>query len=721
MRNYFVIALLLLAVARVLSGQIPEILNVEQIHFETKGYCSHIKDLENMNDEVLANPVVFRPYDVLHYDIFLDWYDMMNKPMKLDSNGFGYITEDDVVWSGQVKISLKVDTTKLSILEFDSRELRINKVLVNDKEILPIPPVVGNVLKIQLDTPAVQDEFINVTINYVHDKWLGADQFRGFYLYPKSQYLGKIPVEPQDSAFIEERLAYTMNEPQNARFWLPSNDSPHDKATVTMKVRVPRGYSVASNGLLKEIIKNDSAWTHHWHSSDVMTTYLIHAAASIFKEWSEWYKKVTNPNDSIEIKYFTWQKDYDADKKDGSQYNARWTFEQNVEQMEAFSTAFGEYPFEKYGIVSLQQFGFGGMEHQTITSINRVWLRQNARWGLAHELGHMWMGDLVTCKTWNDIWVNEGGATWSEAVWSNYDQNFDAYLWNMLGKRDAYFRSGGSQLPPIYGLPINTIFGRYAVLVYQKSSWIYHQLRMMLGDEVFFPALQSLFAKYANTSIDHLDYIKSFTEDVPNSPIDFDIYFSQWLMKSGHPQLSMSVTTNNAGGENNIASVSISQIQEPDEISDIFEIPIRVVFKDSTGNFLADTLWQYERTIEKNVELSFFPSEIYIDTTFTLCEVINSVTDVQTSEFSTSTEIFISPNPIFSGNIGSIELKMEDAQDVKIILYNILGKLEQEIYSGSLNSGTYRLDFDTKSLQPGAYWVRLISAKRTIIEQVIVL
>jgi len=511
-----------------------------------------------------------------------------------------------------------------------------------------------------------------------------------------------------------------MNEPQNARDWLPCNDAPHDKATTTIKVRVPAEYSVASNGLLKEIIKNDSAWTHHWHSSDVMTTYLIHVAASKFKEWSEWYKKVTNPNDSIEIKYYTWQKDYDAEAKDGSQYNARWTFEQNIEQLESFSTAFGEYPWEKYGIVSLQQFNFGGMEHQTITSINRVWLRQNARWGLAHELAHMWMGDLVTCKTWNDIWVNEGGATWSEAIWSNYDTDFNDYLLNMLSKRDAYMRSGGSSLPPIYGLPINTIFGRYAVLVYQKSSWIYHQLRMMLGDDVFFPALRSLFAKYAQTSIDHLDYIKSFTEDVANPPIAFDTYFNQWLMKAGHPQLNMSVTINNNGMNSNFANISISQIQEPDDISDIFEIPIRVVFKDTNGNFKADTLWQYERTVSKQVELSFFPSEIYIDTTFTLCEILNSVTDLRTSDIVPSNNMQVAPNPINIGSIGTINLNIEKGQNINIVLVNLLGITEKEIYSGYLNQGNFVFQFDTHDLSSGAFYIKINGEANTYINKLII-
>lgn len=701
-----------------IQAQLPYYLDINQERFEFKGYCSleshHKHDLDNQ----LKIPTVFRPYDVLHYDIFLDWYDMMNMPMKLDTNGHGYLEADDLVWTGKNKMTIRIDTAELRMIELDSRELVILDVLVNDK---PVDyQLSSNFIRINLDEPAKQDDIIEVTIEYRHIRYEGQNSYLGFHLYPKRQYVGIIPVPPNDSAFIEERIAYTMNEPQNARFWLPSNDAPHDKATVTMKVRVPAGYSVASNGLLQEIIKNDTAWIHHWHSSDVMTTYLIHVTASIFTEWSDWYKKITNPQDSIEIKYYVWQKDYDATKTDQSQYNALWTFEQNIEQMEAFVTAFGEYPFEKYGIVSLQPFSFGGMEHQTITSINRVWMRQNARWGLAHELAHMWLGDLVTCKTWNDIWVNEGGATWSEALWTEYVSNHIGYLWDMLNKRGSYLRSGGDKLPPIYGLPINTIFGQYAVLVYQKSSWIYHQLRMILGDEVFFPALRSLLSKYAHTSIDHLDYIKSFTEDVPDSPIDFETYFNQWLMKKGHPIFELDVTTTYNGNNNYLANVSVTQTQKGDDISDIFIVPVRIAFEDGEGMYMADTLWQRERTVSKTFEIPFHPKNIYIDSTFTLCEVKDVVSNIKESNLSSDYKISIAPNPLHSGNIANIIISAATHGEVSLQLFNLLGHQVKHIYSGFLETGTYNFSINTLNLTPGVYFIKYSVDNKTLVEKLIV-
>ncbi len=402
-----------------------------------------------------------------------------------------------------------------------------------------------------------------------------------------------------------------------------------------------------------------------------------------------------------------------------SQY-ARWAFEQNVEQIETFSRLYGEFPFEKYGLVSLQQFHYGGMEHQTITSINRVWMRQNARWELAHELSHQWLGDLITCKTWNDIWVNEGGATFSEAIWSEHEGGKEAYFNNMLGKRLWYLKRGGRNLPPIYGLPVNTIFGKNAVLVYQKASWIYHQLRMILGDEVFFSSLRSMLEKNKFTSVDHLDYIKSFSEDVPNPPIDFDTFFTQWLMKKGHPLFSLNVTTTFNGNNHYLADISVTQTQPADEISDIFEVPVRIIFKDMSDNVFIDTLWQKERTVSKTVELPFFPNDIYIDTTFTLCEIDTIVTDIREPADAIYTKLGVSPNPIKRAEIGTVSFGFEKQSHVNISIINILGRKQQDIFDGYLDKGSYKFDFNTRDLLPGVYLVRITNGQITTTEKIII-
>jgi aminopeptidase N len=694
---------------------LPQILEADFRPFEFR-HTSPITELhKRLPDEQLAIPTNFRPYDVLHYDLILDWYEAMNKPMKLDTSGFGYLTKEDLQWSGVVQMTIKADAPKLDTVRVDAASLTITEVQVDGLTIIPLPSVINDELIIPLKTSAVQNQELKININYRHERFNGIGGYRGFYLYPKRMYIGQIPVPPNDSAFIEERIAYTMSEPQDARYWVPCNDSPHDKATVAIRVRVPKGYSAASNGLLLRIDQNDTASTYVWYSDQVMTTYLMHVTVSKFKEWSDWYHKVTNPNDSIEIKYYVWQKDYDATKKDQSEYNARWAFEQNVDQLICYSKAYGEYPFKKYGIVSIQPFTFGGMEHQTITSINRVWLRTNARGGLAHELAHMWLGDLITCRTWNDIWINEGGATFSEAIWTEYQAGRQYYFWDMLGKRAYYMAVGGSKLPPIYGLPINTIFGGNAVLVYQKSSWIYHMLRTMVGDSVFFPALRNVLAKNSFKSLDTEKYKKAFEQEIPEPAIPLETYFKQWLTKQGHPVFNMSVSTSNAGKDRYIATVNLSQVQPKDSISDIFEVPVRILFADNNGNVVADTIIQKSRQETKDVLLPFYPTSVAIDTSHILCEVNEITTSVKLNpEANDCKYVNVFPNPLVRGNTGYVAFNNNENNNVTIEISDIFGRKVKQIFNAFIEAGSYRVDFSTSDFPTGTYIIMIRSGNRLI-------
>ncbi|MFN3781107.1 MAG: M1 family metallopeptidase, partial [Candidatus Kapaibacteriota bacterium] len=448
-----------------------------------------------------------KPYDVLEYDLFLDWYNVMKNPSSMDSI--------DRVWWGRNIIALKSLEPNLELIELDAVELFIDSVFVeihNQKtKVFPTPKISNGKLRVSLPTKLNLDEVCKVTIYYTYARNIPESNYRGFFLYPKGKFVGRLPAPFYDSVFVEERIAYTMSEPEDARYWLPCNDAPYDKADAKITVRVPKDYLVASNGYLSEVATDgDTAKIFFWVSDKPLTTYLIAVTASKYVMFDDWYRKVTSPQDSVEIKYFVWEKDYKATKTDGSEYNAKNTLQTTPKMMEFFSKIFVEYPFIKYGIVALMPFHFGGMEHQTITSINRVWLRQNVQFGLAHELAHQWIGDLVTCATWNDIWFNEGGATWSEALYAENLWGKSGYDYFILSARREYLRKGGIELPAIYGLPTNTIFGDYAVLVYQKSSWVFHMLKENLGDSLFFRIFRKFLVDYAYKSITTGELINYF-------------------------------------------------------------------------------------------------------------------------------------------------------------------------------------------------------------------
>ena len=476
----------------------------------------------------------------------------------------------------------------------------------------------------------------------------------------------------------------------------------------------------AANGLLIEKkVLNDNSELYHWASKDPMPTYLMHIAASKYKVFSEWYKKVTNPSDSIPIIYYVWEQDYLNTETDGSQYNARHAFRDMLKMMECYSSKYIEYPFEKYGMDAVQPFNFGGMEHQTLTTINRSWLRGWASGGIAHELAHQWFGDLVTCATWKDIWINEGGAQWSETIFTEYLWGVDEGYKHQYNHIRNYLGGGGLELRPIYNPPMWDLFN-YAV-TYNKSSCIYHMLRTLLGDEVFFPAIRSLLTKFYLQSIETEDFKNHFKEVVPNPPVSFDTFFDQWIFKPGHPIFEISTTIDTKTGNDYIATVNLKQVQAGENIPEVFVVPVRLMFFGPNNQFKADTVVNSERSQSFDLILPFIPDSIRIDSLQIICEIAKNTSTVrEISEEYNSNKIY--PNPSVNGTIAHTYIKTNHYGKIQIELFDNLGNKVKDIYNGTLPAGSYEFSFDTSELSSGAYFViirktnELFKLKLTVIK-----
>ncbi len=649
--------------------------------------------------------IIPRPYDVIMYDLFLDWYNVLKNPTGIDSL--------NKIWYGLNKVKIRIQQDNLDEIELDASNLVIDSVSVIYKnqpyKISPTPKISNRLLKIFLPFQTLKEDTLIVSIAYTYARNLEFKDYRGFYLYPKGMYVGSLPAPFYDSIFVEDRLAYTMSEPEDTRFWMPSNDAPYDKAEERITVRVPNGYTVASNGFLDKIEKSgDTAEIFFWIGDKPIATYLMSVTASKYVKYSDWYRNSINPTDSVEVQYYVWEKDFLSTKTDGSEYNARNTFANTVSMIEFFSQIFVEYPFIKYGMVAIMPFNFGGMEHQTITSINRVWLRLNSQFGIAHELAHQWIGDLVTCATWNDIWFNEGGATWSEALWAEKLWGKSGYNTLLLNSRAKYLRDGGYNLPAIYGLPTNTIFGVYSTLVYQKASWVYHMLKNLVGDSTFFAILRGIFRDRAYQSIETQDLVNYFTEKLPNPPIDFETFFNQWIFQPGHPVYTISSSIhsfqNDSGYYN--ANITLSQVQNQPNVPEVFQTPIRLAFfKDDS--ILYKTFINNQRTQTYSFALPFFPDSVIIDTTYTLCEVTGiflSVENNQPDDFEG-----VAPNPTSLTNINRLTFYAPQSNHYTIQIFDALGRPIETIYEGSLEKGTQIIPFSVDKLPVGLYLINCYS------------
>ncbi|MDP2808288.1 MAG: M1 family metallopeptidase, partial [bacterium] len=303
--------------------------------------------------------------------------------------------------------------------------------------------------------------------------------------YSKGYYWAKQGTARGISTDTLHTVGYSMSEPQDARAWMPCFDQPWDKADsgCVISITLPDSFAAASNGLLLDTLRSGDRLTWRWREDSAITTYLMCFTASRFSIWSDTAHLVSGR--AVPLIYFVWPED---------SILSRTVFAKVPQMTRLYDSLFHPYPFAKYGMASVYPFAFGGMEHQTMTTIHRSWIINTSQRGIAHELAHMWYGDLVTCGTWADIWLNEGFATYLEAVYDEWLNSrlpgayMNQYFWRAL--------TGNANLYPIYNPPPNLLFD-YS-MVYTKGAWVLQGLRWVMGDTAFFPMMRAYTDSFAN-------------------------------------------------------------------------------------------------------------------------------------------------------------------------------------------------------------------------------
>jgi aminopeptidase N len=302
-------------------------------------------------------------------------------------------------------------------------------------------------------------------------------------------------------------VVYSLNEPIFASTWFPCNDLPSDKVLTDLFITNDSSMVSISNGVLVGAETNNGKTTYHWKTTYPISTYLISIFSADYEYYQDQYISVNN--DTMSIDYFVFVDDLEDAKKD---------FSIHPTAIKHFAELFGEYPFvkEKYGVAQFL-WNIGAMENQTITGIGKNFVTGNQFFTgiLVHELAHQWWGNAVTLENWNDIWLNEGFATYSEALyWEK--ENGPAALRSTMRSFNTNF-SGIKLSDP------DLLFSR---IVYNKGAWVLHMLRRELGDEKFFEILRTYYDtfKYKNAST------KDFVEIAESkSNKNLSKFFDQWI------------------------------------------------------------------------------------------------------------------------------------------------------------------------------------------------
>jgi aminopeptidase N len=315
--------------------------------------------------------------------------------------------------------------------------------------------------------------------------------------------------------------ATTVAEPFGARDFWPCIDDPDDKAVMTVTVAVPPGYVFASIGALSTRDDPDGWRTFTWRLKEPVSTYLLPFNLTNYVTIEDTYTRLDGG--TMPIVSYVLPEDRDA---------SAIRLADTKKHLATLAALFGEYPFadSKYGVVA-SHFS-GGMEHPTLTSIGASLLAsptRNLTSLLVHELSHQWWGDLVTMRTWDDIWLNEGFATYAEVLYAEKAEGSDPGL-EMRARDDG--RYAGALGPTVVADPADPF--RNTGAVYRKGAWVLHMLRSELGDATFFDGLRWWRRQHAFGTATRGE-LRALYEKL--SGRDLKGFFDQWVETPYRPTL----------------------------------------------------------------------------------------------------------------------------------------------------------------------------------------
>lgn len=508
--------------------------------------------------------------------------------------------------------------------------------------------------------------------------------------------------ELRDAAFAFDRhgptfaernqvVVYTISEPYFARAWWPCKDVPNDKATIRLDVTVPDTLIVASNGVLEsETNLPDGKKTFVWREDYPIATYLVSLAISNYEVFSHHYQYA--PADSMPVIYFVYPEDADT---------ARIGFASTVAMIGFYSDVFGPYPFleEKYGMA---EFGWdsGAMEHQTCTSMGSRFVRRTGYDDvIAHELAHQWWGDLVTPAAWADVWLNEGFATYSEALWAEHGGGFEAYRDYMAGLRfDRPFE--GTVYDP------DVLFG---LTVYWKGAWVLHMLRYVMGEARFFDALRDYRAAFAYGNATTADFQGVCEANYGESLAWF---FDEWVYGEGEPAWAYYWAQSPANGRTSV-ELTLRQLQT----GQVFTMPvdIRFEFEGAPAADTTVTVWSARRVDGWSFSLSRPVASVSVDPDGWILKTaeergLNSV------------GLYLFPNPFNAVLRLGFETSVNGRVEVNV--FDVSGAMVRRLYGADRPAGYHEIEWDARNdggspVSSGVYFVEIRTGGGTAVKKAV--
>ena len=516
-----------------------------------------------------------------------------------------------------------------------------------------------NIVQINLPYTLPINKLDSVTICY-HGI---PDEGNGFGSFKQSQHNGT-------------PIIWTLSEPYGARDWWPCKQSLTDKIdSLDIIVTTPQINKVASNGLLISETQAGVNKIYHWKTKYPIAAYLVAIAVTNYSIYSD-YVPLTNGN-SLQVLNYVYPETDSLSK---------FQTPGIINIIKFYDSLTIDYPFalEKYGHA---QFGWGGgMEHQTMSFVSGF-----SHPLMAHECAHQWFGDYITCGSWQDIWLNEGFATYFEGLTEERFFPSSWYQWKLSKVNQITSLPDGS-VACTDTSDVGKIFsGR---LSYNKGAYLLHMLRWKLGDSLFFLALKNylndphLANNYARTPD-----LKAHLEAVSGQ--NLSNFFNQWFYNQGYPSYQLFWSQN----EHTI-SVTANQTQSHPSVS-FYEMPIPIKF---IGQYRDTTLiFNHQFSGQTFTATVNFPIvNIKFDPELHLLSAQNTITEILSySSFENQTSVY--PNPANS-SLTIISLNNSNALES----FEIIDALGREVYKSGVYKGLQKeVSADIRTLPKGAYTLKI--------------
>ena len=596
-------------------------------------------------------------FDVLHYELNLDIYNCFLTPYPSSfaaSNTITFRVDSSLnnIKLNAVNTSLTIDSVRLAGVSFTHS---------------------SNILTIALDSLYQPGAVVTVKIYYRHNN-------------------------TDDGSFnVSGGFVFTDCEPEGARKWYPCWDRPSDKATLDLFARTPVTVKLGSNGRLADSTNTGTEIIYHWSSRDTISTYLVVISAKVgYNLDIVYWHKLSNPNDSVPMRFYS-----------NAGENITNAKARIIPMTTRFSQLFGEHPFEKNGFATLNNdFIWGGMENQTLTSLCPGCWGENL---MSHEFAHQWFGDMITCGTWADIWLNEGFATYLESIWLEYTGGYNAYKNDINNNATAYISQnpGWAMYNPAWvdnPPDINTLFN--TAITYYKGACVLHMLRYTLGDTVFFNALNSYATdttsfKFKNVTTD--DFAAKLSSVAGQ---DMSWFIDEWVKSPNHPVYQNTYGFTNLGNGQWEVKFKTKQTQT-NSVFRKMPLTLRIRF-GVTGDTLVKVMNDSNNQVfsftfgKQPTNLTFDPNnDIVLKQATTTLGVMQTGTFADKFSLAQNYPNPFNPQTTFRFQIANFGL-------VTLKIYDVLGKeVATLIENERMESGKYEIPFDASGLPSGMYFYRL--------------